>query len=114
DIAGSSVPSSVWQHAKRGFTFPWSEWLGNGRPLHRVADDAVNDTSRWRDLGIDASAVRKTWTQFVGGDERSLLFLMASVRAAKPNWQIQLIAGSDGPLIQRATEMGVDASAMEF
>src|SRR5271169_4958816 len=50
----------------------------------------------------------------LGGAERSLLFLMASMRAAKPNWQIQLIAGSDGPLIQRATEIGVDASAMEF
>ncbi len=50
----------------------------------------------------------------LGGAERSLLFLMASMRAAKPNWQIQLIAGSDGPLIHRATEIGVDASAMEF
>jgi asparagine synthase (glutamine-hydrolysing) len=70
DIAGSSIPSSVWQHAKRGFTFPWSDWLGKGRPLHRVADDAVNDTSRWRDLGIDAGAVRRTWTQFVAGDKR--------------------------------------------
>ena len=50
----------------------------------------------------------------LGGAERSLLFLMASMRAAKPDWQIQLIAGSDGPLIHRATELGVDASAMEF
>src|SRR5277367_1232600 len=50
----------------------------------------------------------------LGGAERSLLFLMASMRAAKPDWQIQLIAGSDGPLIHRATEIGVDASAMEF
>src|ERR1700735_2263259 len=50
----------------------------------------------------------------LGGAERSLLFLMASMRAAKPNWQIQLIAGSDGPLIQGAKEIGVDASAMEF
>jgi asparagine synthase (glutamine-hydrolysing) len=70
DIAGSSVPSTVWQRAKRGFTFPWSDWLGKGRPLHRVADDAVNDTSRWRDLGIDAGAVRRTWTQFFAGDKR--------------------------------------------
>src|ERR1700735_2418163 len=50
----------------------------------------------------------------LGGAERSLLFLMASMRAAKPNWQIQLLAGSDGPLIHRATEVGVDARAMEF
>ena len=50
----------------------------------------------------------------LGGAERSLLFLMAGLRAAKPNWQMQLIAGSDGPLIQRAAEIGVNASALEF
>ncbi|MFZ2061873.1 MAG: glycosyltransferase family 4 protein [Candidatus Binatus sp.] len=50
----------------------------------------------------------------LGGAERSLLFLMASLRAAKPEWQMQLVAGSDGPLIRRAREIGVQASAMDF
>ncbi|MGA8641410.1 glycosyltransferase family 4 protein [Candidatus Binatus sp.] len=50
----------------------------------------------------------------LGGAERSLLFLMASLRAAKPDWQMQLVAGSDGPLIRRAREIGVQASAMDF
>jgi glycosyltransferase involved in cell wall biosynthesis len=50
----------------------------------------------------------------LGGAERSLLFLMASLRAAKPNWQMQLVAGSDGPLIRRAAEIGVHASAIDF
>ena len=50
----------------------------------------------------------------LGGAERSLLFLMASLRAAKPDWQIQLVAGSGGPLIRRAEELGVQASAIDF
>ena len=50
----------------------------------------------------------------LGGAERSLLFLMASMGAAKPDWQMQLIAGSDGPLIRRAGEIGVQASAIDF
>ena len=50
----------------------------------------------------------------LGGGERSLLFLMASLRAAKPHWQMQLVAGSGGPLIDRAAELGVQASAIDF
>jgi asparagine synthase (glutamine-hydrolysing) len=70
DIAGAGVPSKVWQRAKRGFTFPWGEWLGKDRPLHPIAEDAVNDTGRWRDLGIDARAPRSLWAQFLAGDRR--------------------------------------------
>jgi asparagine synthase (glutamine-hydrolysing) len=70
DIAGSGVPPEVWNRAKRGFTFPWGDWMGNGRPLHPVAEDAVNDTGTWRDLGIDAGAPRRLWTQFLAGDRR--------------------------------------------
>lgn len=50
----------------------------------------------------------------LGGAERSLLFLMASLRAAKPDWELQLVAGSGGPLIRRAEEIGVRASAIDF
>ncbi|HYL58297.1 MAG TPA: asparagine synthase (glutamine-hydrolyzing) [Candidatus Acidoferrales bacterium] len=70
DIAGAGVPSAVWQRAKRGFTFPWGDWFAGGGALNRVADDAVNDAARWRDLGIDAGGVRKIWNQFSAGDRR--------------------------------------------
>jgi glycosyltransferase involved in cell wall biosynthesis len=50
----------------------------------------------------------------LGGAEHSLLFLMASLGAAKPDWQMQLVAGSGGPLIRRALEIGVQASAIDF
>jgi glycosyltransferase involved in cell wall biosynthesis len=45
-----------------------------------------------------------------GGAERSLLDIIASVGAARPNWKLSLIAGSDGPLIERAREMGIAAT----
>jgi len=70
DIAGAGVAREVWQRAKRGFTFPWAQWMGKGRPLYPVAEDAANDAGRWRDLGIDADAPRRLWTQFLAGDRR--------------------------------------------
>jgi len=70
DIAGAGVAREVWQRAKRGFTFPWAQWMGKGRPLYPVAEDAANDVGRWRDLGIDADAPRRTWKQFLAGDRR--------------------------------------------
>jgi asparagine synthase (glutamine-hydrolysing) len=70
DIAGRGVAPEVWRRAKRGFTFPWGEWFGRDRPLHAIAEDAVNDVSRWRDLGIDAGAPRRVWRQFLAGDRR--------------------------------------------
>jgi glycosyltransferase involved in cell wall biosynthesis len=45
-----------------------------------------------------------------GGAERSLLDIIASVGAARPDWELSLIAGSDGPLIERAREMGIAAT----
>jgi glycosyltransferase involved in cell wall biosynthesis len=44
-----------------------------------------------------------------GGAERSLLDIIASVGAARPSWELSLIAGSDGPLIERAREMRIAA-----
>jgi len=42
-----------------------------------------------------------------GGAERSLLDIIASVSAARPDWKLSLVAGSDGPLIERALAMGI-------
>jgi glycosyltransferase involved in cell wall biosynthesis len=42
-----------------------------------------------------------------GGAERSLLDLMASLRAARPDWSLQLIVGEGGPLVGLAEAMGV-------
>jgi len=50
----------------------------------------------------------------LGGAERSLLLLMSSIGAARPNWQLNLLAGAEGPLIDRARELGIRAKAIPF
>jgi glycosyltransferase involved in cell wall biosynthesis len=45
-----------------------------------------------------------------GGAEQSLLDVIASVRAARPDWNLSLIAGGEGPLIERARSMGITAT----
>jgi glycosyltransferase involved in cell wall biosynthesis len=50
----------------------------------------------------------------LGGAERSLLDLMTEVRALRPDWQLSLIAGEDGPLLEAAREIGVAARAIEY
>jgi glycosyltransferase involved in cell wall biosynthesis len=43
----------------------------------------------------------------VGGAERVLLDLLASLRAAEPEWALHLVALGAGPLAERAAELGV-------
>jgi glycosyltransferase involved in cell wall biosynthesis len=43
----------------------------------------------------------------LGGAEKSLLDVLASMRAAKPDWPLRLIASEDGPLISRSIALGV-------
>ncbi len=50
----------------------------------------------------------------LGGAERSLLDLMTEVRALRPDWELSLIAGEDGPLLGAAREIGVAARAIEY
>jgi glycosyltransferase involved in cell wall biosynthesis len=47
-----------------------------------------------------------------GGAERSLLDIIASVRAARPNWEMRLLAGSDGLLVRRARAMNIAATVL--
>jgi glycosyltransferase involved in cell wall biosynthesis len=50
----------------------------------------------------------------LGGAEIALLDLLSSIRAAQPEWQLDLIAGDDGPLIERARGLGVNADVLHF
>lgn len=43
----------------------------------------------------------------LGGAEKSLLDLLASMRAAKPDWPLRLIVSEDGPLVSRSIALGV-------
>jgi glycosyltransferase involved in cell wall biosynthesis len=48
----------------------------------------------------------------LGGAERSLLDLMWSIRRARPDWQLAMIAGEDGELVALARELGVEAEVV--
>ena len=50
----------------------------------------------------------------LGGAEVSLLDILASMRAAEPDWQLRLIVGEDGPLVHRAIALGVPATVIPY
>src|SRR5215472_13633699 len=50
----------------------------------------------------------------MGGAERSLLDFMASLRAAEPCTSLELIAGADGPFLDEARELGVEARPLPY
>jgi len=50
----------------------------------------------------------------LGGAERSLLDLLAALRATQPDWRLRLIAAEDGPLISRAMAFGVASIVVPF
>src|SRR5208282_4941362 len=50
----------------------------------------------------------------LGGAERSLLDLMTALKAAHPEWSLQLITGSDGPMLAQARASGLKASVLSI
>ena len=50
----------------------------------------------------------------LGGAERSLLDMLASLRAARPDWHLELITPADGPLLADAMRLGVSASVVPY
>ena len=50
----------------------------------------------------------------LGGAERSLLDLLAALRMIRPEWNLQLIAAEEGPLIARAASLGVVTTLVRF
>jgi glycosyltransferase involved in cell wall biosynthesis len=50
----------------------------------------------------------------LGGAEASLLDMLASLRAVEPGWSLRLILGEDGPLVSRASKLGVQTVVLPF
>jgi glycosyltransferase involved in cell wall biosynthesis len=50
----------------------------------------------------------------LGGAERSLLDILVSMRRAHPLWPLHLVAATDGPLVSRASMIGVTAEVIDF
>jgi len=49
-----------------------------------------------------------------GGAEAALLELLAGLRGHQPEWQIGVVAASDGPFVERLRQMGVAANVVPF
>jgi glycosyltransferase involved in cell wall biosynthesis len=50
----------------------------------------------------------------LGGAERSLLDILASLRRAQPLWPLHLITAANGPLAERAASLGVTTEILPF
>ncbi|HEY0407688.1 MAG TPA: hypothetical protein VGC89_18280, partial [Pyrinomonadaceae bacterium] len=50
----------------------------------------------------------------LGGAEMSLLDMLASLRAAAPDWSLRLVVSEDGPLAERAASLGVETIVLPF
>jgi glycosyltransferase involved in cell wall biosynthesis len=50
----------------------------------------------------------------LGGAERMLLDVLASLRTSDPGWLLHLVASDEGPLLQRAETLGVSTTVLPF
>src|ERR1044072_4713359 len=50
----------------------------------------------------------------LGGAEISLLEILASLRAVRPDWHLNLITAEDGPLKLRAQALGIETVVVPF
>src|SRR5581483_9037549 len=50
----------------------------------------------------------------MGGGEISLMDVVASLRARKPEWRVDLVLGEDGPLVEQARSAGVKVMVAPF
>ncbi len=62
DAVGSRLPNRVSRGKKRGFTFPWDEWLRG--PLRTRATEAIRDEVPWRSAGVRHPAVVHLWERY--------------------------------------------------
>jgi glycosyltransferase involved in cell wall biosynthesis len=50
----------------------------------------------------------------LGGGERSLLDVVASMRRAQPSWVLHVLSASEGPLVAEAAALGAETSVLPF
>jgi asparagine synthase (glutamine-hydrolysing) len=68
DAAGPRLPERAWREKKRGFTFPWTDWL-RGPLRERVEASLAGDRLSY--VGLDQRAARELWRRFAAGDDRT-------------------------------------------
>ncbi|HEV7797812.1 MAG TPA: glycosyltransferase family 4 protein [Pyrinomonadaceae bacterium] len=74
---------------------------GSGKPFHAGSSPPV------RIVFLNPSGQ-------MGGAEVALLDILASIRAAEPEWNLNLIVSANGPLAAKATELGVSTTVIPF
>ena len=62
---GDLLPSEVVNHKKRGFTFPWAEWLRG--PLKDRIEDGLAELSPALQEALDAESARGIWRSYLDG-----------------------------------------------
>ena len=50
----------------------------------------------------------------LGGAERVLVCLLKALRSEKPNWELQVVAGDDGPLIPLLADLGFKVEVLSM
>jgi glycosyltransferase involved in cell wall biosynthesis len=70
-----------------------------------LSDPVAEASPRMRILFLNTSGL-------FGGAERGLLDIIASLAAARPDWEMRLVAGGDGPLIRRARAMNIATTVL--
>src|SRR5882762_9080876 len=50
----------------------------------------------------------------MGGAEVSLLELLASLRAEQPEWDLRLVVGGEGPLVNRVSQLKIPVTVLPF
>ncbi|MBY0457972.1 MAG: asparagine synthase C-terminal domain-containing protein, partial [Gemmataceae bacterium] len=66
DAVGPRLPRGVTTLPKRGFTFPWADWLRGA--LAPLAAERLTDAGAWAAIGFDRAGVAKVWERFRAGD----------------------------------------------
>jgi asparagine synthase (glutamine-hydrolysing) len=68
DAVGPTLPASVAQRRKRGFTFPWDAWLRG--PMRDRVTEAMQEADIWRSMGITPETPMRLLTAFLAGNRR--------------------------------------------
>jgi len=63
--AGNSFPTSILQQPKRGFEFPWNQWLRG--ELCASVEKALAEPGPVLDAALQWPAVRRIWSEFLDG-----------------------------------------------
>ena len=65
DALKDFLPAAVVQQPKRGFTFPWQEWLRG--PLRESVEQGLKNLTPSLAAAVDQSAVQRVWRSYLQG-----------------------------------------------